>query len=261
MKAYAELMFYPTRVVIKDKQRSATVEMINREPGPATYRITIVNRRMTEAGEIIDADTPQVGELFSKDMLFYAPRQVTLPAGASQILRFSVRRPPGLATGEYRSHILFRRVADAVGSSNLKNAASQSGPGQLRIVMQALVGASIPVIVRQGVTRATVTLDALSIEPATGTLPSMLDFRFNRTGNGSTYGDLTAVYSAPGKKPIEIGRVDGIAVYAPNLVRTARLALALPVGASIHGGILTLSYAENTAAGGARLAESKIAVP
>ena len=48
--AHAELMLYPTRVVIEDRQRGGHVEMINRSQETQTFRIGLYNGRMTEIG-------------------------------------------------------------------------------------------------------------------------------------------------------------------------------------------------------------------
>ena len=165
--ALAGLMLYPTRIVLESKARSAQVELINNGDKPETYRIGIFNRRMTETGDIVAADKPQAGELFADDLLRYSPRQVILQPGKSQTVRIMVRKPAGLAAGEYRSHLQFDRVADAAGAANLENLAKPE-KGEIAIVLEALVGASIPVIVRHGETRVTTTLTDLTLVPAPG---------------------------------------------------------------------------------------------
>lgn len=257
--ALADIMLYPTRVVIEGAKRSAQVEIVNRGQEPETYRISIVNRRMTESGEIVPTESAQPGEHFADAMLRYTPRQITLQPGASQTVRISVRKPAGLAPGEYRSHLQFDRVADSVGAADLENAA-KSAPNQLSILLKALIGASIPVIVRHGETSAGVSLENLSFERSTrGT--SQLSFTFRRGGNRSVYGDVVATYLAAGKKPVVVGKATGVAVYAPNRQRDARLELKHPDGTQIRGGELRLHYSERADAGGALIAQAAVAVP
>lgn len=258
--ARAELMLYPTRVVIEGHQRGAQLEIINRGDKPETYRIKIVNRRMTDTGEIVAADKPEANEQFADQMLVYTPRQVTLQPGVSQTVRIAVRKPTGLADGEYRSHLQFDRVADATDAADIEKIVKPE-KGQVAIVLQALIGASIPVIIRQGETSATVTLDNLTVSPAKGDAPPMLSFVFHRQGNRSVYGDVVATYAAPGKKPVEIANVGGIAVYVPNAMRMAQLPLTLTKGASLHGGTITLRYTQPKDAGGKLIAESALVVP
>lgn len=259
--AQAELMLYPTRVVIDEGKRSAQVEIINRGQEPETYRINIVNRRMSETGEIVAADTPAPDEQFADGMLRYTPRLVTLQPGVSQTVRISVRKPANLAPGEYRSHLQFDRVAEVSGAADIENATNQAKSGEVSIILHALIGASIPVIVRHGKTSATVRLDSLQLEPSKGTATPELSFVFRREGDRSVYGDVVVNYVAPGKKLVEVGKVSGIAVYAPNVLRRARLPLMLPDGIALRGGTLHLRYNERPEAGGALLGDASIAVP
>jgi len=259
-QASAELMLYPTRIIIDDKQRSGQVQLVNRGSQPETYRIGLFNSRMTETGEII-VQNPEVSDpVFAQDMLVYTPRQVTLQPGESQTVRVSVRRPPDLAMGEYRSHLRFSRVADASSGTSVENAANPE-PGKVAIVLQALIGASIPVIVRQGPTSAAVSLEALSVSVFKADTQPVISAVFHRTGNRSVYSDLTATYIVPGKRPIQVGRVSGIAIYVPNALRRAKMPLTPPDGVRLSGGSLVLRYTERPDMGGALLAETQIQVP
>lgn len=258
--AQAELMLYPTRVVIDGRQRGAQVEIINRGSKPETYRIKIVNRRMTNTGEIVVADRAEANEQFADGMLVHTPRQVTLQPGVSQTVRIAARRPAGLPDGEYRSHLQFDRVADAAAASELENIGKPE-QGQVAIVLQALIGASIPVIVRQGDTWATVTLDDLKLGKGDDEASPLLSFVFHRQGNQSVYGDVTAVYAAPGGKPVKVASVSGVALYVPNTMRMAQIPLALPKGTSLRGGAITLRYTQPQNAGGKVIAEQTLVVP
>jgi P pilus assembly chaperone PapD len=263
--AMADLMLYPTRVEMEKNQRAAQVELINRGQTPESYRISVVNRRMTETGQIVPADIAEPNERFAKHMLRYSPRQVTLKAGESQTVRISLRKPAGLVNGEYRSHLQFDRLPDVEGSSDIEQTA-QSEPGQIAIRLTALVGASIPVIVRHGNTSANVTLDTLAIESSAKVEgqpdgPPRLVFHMNRSGNRSVYGNLQATYTATGGQPIEVGKVNGVAVYVPNAVRTAKLPLRLPEGTALQHGLIQLTFAQRAEDGGQPLAKASLALP
>lgn len=259
--AWADLMLYPTRVELEKNERAAQVELVNRGSKPETYRISIVNRRMTETGEIVDAKEALPGEQFADQMLRYSPRQVTLQPGVGQTVRISVRKPANLAAGEYRSHLQFDRVPDAAGQSNLE-AVAKPEEGQIAIVLQALVGASIPVIVRQGDTAATAKLDGLMIEPANDKVNTpVLVFAIHRDGNRSVYGDLVVEFSASGAKPVELARVAGVAVYVPNPQRLARMPLKLPEGLALKNGTLTLRFTTRPDAGSKLLAQAALTLP
>lgn len=181
--AMADLMLFPTRVVFEKDQRSAQVELVNQGKTPETYRISVVNRRMGEAGEFIVITEPGPGEQFAESMLRYSPRQVTIPPGTSQTVRILLRKPADLAPGEYRSHLQFDRVADATAGSSVEEVGKDSSGKGVGVVLSALVGASIPVIVRHGDTQAQVGLSDLAWTPLTATTPAAVAFAIHRDGN------------------------------------------------------------------------------
>jgi len=76
-QAMAQLMLYPTRIVLEGNQRSAQLELIHNGTQSATYPIALVNRRMSVTGAFAEIDTPLPGEQFAEDLLRYSPRQVS----------------------------------------------------------------------------------------------------------------------------------------------------------------------------------------
>ncbi|MCV2369273.1 fimbrial biogenesis chaperone [Roseateles oligotrophus] len=258
--ASADLMLYPTRIVMEKTQRAAQVELINQGKTPETYRISFVNRRMGENGEFIAIDSPAPGELFADAMLRFSPRQVTIPPGGSQTVRIQLRRPAELASGEYRSHLQFERVAETNSGNSVENAATDAGK-EVGVVLNALVGASIPVIVRHGEVQVDVALSDLNLlSHAEGAQP-VLGFALNRSGNRSVYGDFQVFYAAKGKAPIEVAKAGGVAVYTPNSRRLARMPLNLPEGAKLEQGSLQVVFRDRPEFGGKTLAEAKLALP
>jgi len=254
--ALADLMLYPTRVVLERNQRTAQVDLINNGNEPATYRISLVNQRMGEDGQFLAVDTASLpGELFANDMVQFSPRQVTLQPGTSQTVRVMVRKPADLAGGEYRSHLHFEKMPEARGATSIEAGKDK----QIGIVLTALVGASIPVIVRHEVAPASVSLSHLELVK-NGAAP-MLALQFDRTGNSSVYGDLAVVFTPQGGAEQAIGRAAGIAVYNPNPLRRAKMMLQLAPGVVLARGALRVTYRERPEAGGALLAEGMLALP
>lgn len=258
--ALADLMLAPTRVVFEPNQRSTQVDLINNGAEPATYRISLVNRRMGEDGEMQAAETPAAGELFATSLVQFSPRQVTLQPGTSQIVRVMVRKPADLAPGEYRSHLQFQRMPEARGAASVETQAGQ--PGGIGITITALVGASIPVIVRHEATSASVSLSHLEIQapPAPGAAPT-LAFQFERSGNRSVYGDIAVSFAPRGGSEQVVARAAGVAIYTPNVRRRSKLPLQAPGGVAFQHGTLRVTYSERPEAGGAVLAESSLVLP
>lgn len=255
--ARAELMLHPTRIVFEQNQRAAQIELINNGTRPASYRIALVNRRMTDAGQFEPADSPAPGERFADSMLRYSPRQITLQPGTAQTVRVMLRKPAELAEGEYRSHLLFDKLPDAEGENSIEQRGQDSGIG---VVVNALVGASVPVIVRHGKVDASVKLSGLAVQYDATRRP-LLAMRFEREGGSSVYGDVSVSFTPRGGKTHTVGQVGGIAVYTPNRVRQAALPLQLPAGVSLAAGTLEVVFRERPEAGGRQLAQASIALP
>ena len=256
-QARADLMLFPTRVVFDKNLRAAQVELINNGSEPATYRLSLVNRRMAESGEFTAIDTHGAGELFAEPMLRFSPRQVTVQPGASQTVRLMLRKPAELVDGEYRSHLQFDRLPDVAGASSIESkAAAEQGIG---VQLSALIGASMPVIVRHGATSASVTLSQLEMNGKSAA--PALSMLFERSGSASVYGDLTVTFTPRGGREQHLAKMGGVAVYTPNTRRRANLPLQVPAGVALANGTLQVSYRERADAGGAVLAQASLALP
>lgn len=256
LPARAELMLHPTRIVFEKNQRAAQIELINNGTQPATYRISVVNRRMTEAGKFEAAEIPAPDEHFADTMLRFSPRQVTLQPGAVQTVRVMLRKPADLPEGEYRSHLQFDKLPDPDGATSI----DRQGATGIGVVLNALIGASVPVIVRHGATTAQVSMADLSLGIGAAGEP-LLRLRFERTGNASVYGDLNVTFTPQGGQPRTLAQIGGIAVYTPNRTRLAALSLEVPPGSRLAHGTLSVSFRERAEAGGALLAQAHLDVP
>lgn len=236
--AVGELMISPTRVVIEGRQRSATLYLVNRGQETSTYRLSFIRQRMTEDGKFQLVEKPLPGEQFSDEMIRFAPKEVTLPPGGSQTVRMMVRKPANLPDGEYRSHLQFRLIpqADEIGKSVDRLFPSQKG---IRVRLTPIFGVTIPVIVRQGLTSASLRLADLKLEQ------SNLDLHVLRDGNRSLYGDLVASWVPKGGKSTLIGEMKGLAIYAPNSSRYIRLPLQIPKGLVLKQGRLDVVFKDD----------------
>ncbi|HWH82478.1 MAG TPA: molecular chaperone, partial [Burkholderiaceae bacterium] len=245
--------------VFEKNQRAAQIDLNNNGTETTTYRITLVNRRMSESGEFSLIDSPRPGEQFADDLIRYSPRQVVLLPGASQTVRISLRKPADLPAGEYRSHLQFDRVPDSGGASSIAGAALAAG--EVGVQLKLLVGASIPIIVRHGETAASVTLSGLELLQPVGNRVALASVVLQRSGNRSVYGDLGASFTPREGTAQEVGKAAGLAVYSPNPLRRVRLELKPPAGQSLARGTLHLSFRERPEAGGKLIAEAAIELP
>jgi len=257
--AVGDLLVFPTRFIFDMKKRSAEVTVINIGKTTATYRISLIHERMSESGTMTDITTPAPGELFVDELVRFTPRQVILDPHVAQVIRIQLRKPENLASGEYRSHMLFRAVpkAEAV------DPAQKPDGNTLGIHLTPIYGVSIPLIVRHQTTAATTALSEATVSQTTTPEHQWkASLRLNRSGDESTYGDLLVTLSGGSHAGEVVGKLGGVAVYTPNKSRTVSIDLHLPQGVTtLSGRRLLINYQQKSEDGGATLAQTTVDVP
>ena len=258
------LVVAPTRVVFEGRTRSVTISLLNSGAEAAIYRISIINMRMTETGQFkqLEKDVPAVGgEKFAGRLFRYAPRQVELAGGQSQVIRILLRKPPNLEDGEYRSHMLVQMIPKEGAGRSVEARTSSEG---ITVRLTAIPGVALPIIVRHGETSATASLSDMHLTNAGKTGEKrVVAFRINRTGNRSVFGDLTATYYPPGKtKGLVVSRVNKLAVYSPNATRSVAMGLVMPEGVTLKsGGRIAIVFRTPAKAGDELIAEGGFTLP
>lgn len=238
------LMLHPTRVIFEGRTRSKTIELMNKSNTSKTYRLEFVNRKMTENGKIVIAEPQEKGELFAEQLVRFSPRQVTLAPGATQTVRLMLRKPANLENGEYRSHLQFNRIADISDSSDIENITKISKSG-MSFELQTLVSVAIPVMVRHGELVESATIPELNLTQSP-TKNTNLTFSIHRTGNSSTYGNLTATFlPKDGSDSFILGKKDGVSVYIPNKQRHISMPLTWPDRKKPIDGRIELTYIQS----------------
>ncbi len=253
-----DLVVAPTRIVFEGRTRSAQLGLVNKGSGAATYRISVINMRMDENGQLTEIAEPEDGQQFADRLFRYSPRQVTLEPGASQAIRLLLRKPKDLPPGEYRSHLMMRAVPDEGGQS--VEAQAPAGGG-ISVTLIPIFGIAIPVIIRHGELEYSAVISDLEyVKPTEPNQLSKIRFNLERTGDRSTFGDLTATVNDGGKE-IVLAQVMRLAVYTPNQERVVEMPLRIPEGVSISGKKITLKYKTTPDEGGKVLAEGVTQLP
>jgi len=218
----------PTRLIFAGSERHGEFILVNKGDTTERYRVTVVNRRMSEEGRIVEAPEPLDGERFADAMVRFSPRTVVLPPDEPQTIRILVQRPEGLPVGEYRTHLMLQQIPEA------PPAAPQPVDPVRGISMQILpiYGLTVPIIVRQGRLFATGYLSRLALLP--GPEPK-LRVRIHREGDRSLYGDLRVTHQVPGAPDRIVGLARGVALYTPNVSRPFEVPLTFPDGLPIAG--------------------------
>ncbi len=217
-RAANDLLVAPTRLVFDNRTRSAEVILSNIGVKAATYRISLVTRRMTEDGSLEDVEVPNAIEARARDMISYAPRHVVLEPNRPQSIRVAVRKPADLVDGEYRVHMLFRAVPDAA-----PLVASADVPVQgFAIKLIPIYGITIPIVVRHGKLQARAAIANPHVE--FDGKRQMIAFDLKREGDRSVYGEVRVL--KPGiAEPVILAK--GISVYT----EVGKRRVALPVRA------------------------------
>jgi len=246
-----DLLVAPTRVVFEGRKRAAEVSLSNVGQTRATYRISLVRMEMDEGGGVRDRPLDPSSENL-QSLFRFSPREVTLEPQESQTVRIQVRKPAELPTGEYRLHMLFRAVPPPAEAAPLPTEA----PKELSIKLTAIYGVAIPLIIRQGETSAKVSI----AEPVLDGTTHSLQFRLDRSGNGSIFGDVHASLIPAEGLPETLAETAGLAVYPPNASR--RVTLALPPAKPLPRGTrIRITFTLPPQDGGNLLAETFLTVP
>ena len=255
------LLVAPTRLVLGPRERVAELTLVNRGETTLTYRLALVNKEMSEQGELEDVSPEEAG-LFTADRLVtFAPHQVILEPRQSQKVRLLVRRLADLQPGEYRSHLLIQADAPAVPADSAEASTNPREP-RVKIAVRANPALSIPLIVRHGDGSAKVTMKDLALLPAAaGGGRTAARFRLDREGNQSTYGDVTVTYIPPRDGDGQtVGVLRGVAVYTPNTTRLVEVFID-ESARLLPGGRLRISYSTPAEEKGEQMAEGEITLP
>lgn len=241
-----DLLVAPTRIVL-DGRKGAEIILNNIGDEPATYRVSVEFRRMTENGDLVDVATPTDADKKAEDMIIYSPRKVTLAPHEPQAIRIAARPPQGLPDGEYRVHMLFRAIPPA--TPVVQPTGEQ--PKGVQFKLTPIYGVTIPVIVRLGNLQATAAITNVRLEKKYGASAIGLDLM--RSGSRSTYGEVR-VLKAGLKDPIAFQR--GVAVYTEVGKRHVSVAVPDDLRNAANGPV-TVEYLETYDDGTHLIAETQ----
>ena len=257
--AGSQLTVIPKRIVFSKNMRSAQVTIINSGDETGTFRISLNNKRMSPAGRLEDAKSAGPEDRFADKIIRFSPRQVVLDPGKSQIVRLGLRKPSGLEDGEYRSHMLFSAIPIESGKSIKESVKPTSG---LTISLTAIVGISIPIIIRHGETLAEVAIVSANLVPRKENEDNPhIMVEFERRGNRSVYGDILAEYiTDKGERKI-VAQIGGIAVYTPGEKRSLKIPIVVPPDVELRSGHIQVLYRSPADQGGKVMAQAQVNIP
>jgi P pilus assembly chaperone PapD len=238
------LSIAPIRIVFDGRTRVSTVYLTNKSEQDATYRILVRDKRMLESGQIVDADEALPEERPASELLRFSPRRVVLAPGTSQTVRVMLRNPSEghLEHGEYRTHLIFQSVPNALTPEELAN---QNGHTTAR----AIIETSIPVIIRRDNPDATVAFSTAELDTArTRDDKPQLNLVLSRSGKRSVYGDITVDWIDDSGHATTVAKMVGLAVYHPTPQRHITVPLTVADNNDLTRGNLYVRF-EETALG------------
>jgi P pilus assembly chaperone PapD len=239
--AAGDLLVAPTRVIL-DSRRGTQVILNNVGDEEATYRISLVLRRMNDDGRLTEVEDINANDK-EKSVLStirYAPKRVTLPPNQPQSIRIGVQGTETLADGEYRAHLLFQSIPKP------RDVTKDGTPGnEIKIQLIPIYGISIPIIVRKGTLKATAAIANARIGSSVEG-PALM-FELQRSGDKSVFGEVRV--TKPGERePVIVAKA--IAVYPEVGSRKVILDLDPAELAKLKGSEAVISYYESSEVGG-----------
>ncbi|MDQ4418997.1 hypothetical protein OOT33_00855 [Sphingobium sp. DEHP117] len=233
--ALGDLLVAPTRVVMADNT-GAEVILNNKGRESATYRVSLVIKKMLPDGQLEDVVEPSAEQQQALSIISYAPRKVVLAPGQSQTVRLGAHAPIDLPDGEYRVHMLFRAIPDADPAARDVNAQASG----LSIMLTPVYGVSIPVITRKGELEAQAKIENIRVERDRGRATLLFDLA--RSGNRSISG--TVLVSKAGSAD-PLAEVKGVSAYREVDRRTVAIDLGDRASAQLKG-LVTVSFREDS---------------
>jgi hypothetical protein len=262
----ANLNISPKRIVLDRNRRAGAIFVFNQGTAAGTFDITLVDRVMLPDGQILAVADVQANPAAkavadrvksAQGVLQVSPRRITLAPGQGQTIRLRVAAAPDDASAvELRSHLTISSLPPREAGVTAEEAAAASRPGELRIQINALLGLSIPAIVRMtdpdvraGVENPKVV--SLRLGGANAPPSPVLSIDLVRQGASSLFGNVEVrVAGQPRSQPIGIAR--GVGVYTEIDRRTIQVPLTR---APLPGERLEVTFTDDDTAPGKLLAK------
>lgn len=151
--AKADITITPTKVIFEEGDRFKEVTLVNTSNETKTYDMGWQFFRMiggtgTATGATLETIENSLTDFDLSQHMVFTPRRVTLLPGAKQKIRLALRRPAGVADGEYRAHLQFKALRNDIGPQTETDEAQAAANSA---AVKINVSYTIPVIFRAGI--------------------------------------------------------------------------------------------------------------
>lgn len=242
-----DLIITTRRIVLDKNRKTGDLLLINGGPVPHTYRVSLSYRTMDQTGGVATYLEPKAGDP-PLSAVRWSPKQVTIPPGASQSIRVSVRAPADFVRGELLYNLTIQALPELPNAADVAEAEKESAekakleegaslfPRQdvqpnLTPTLRLSYAYSIPLIARVGnLAVGKGQLSGLVVEPN----GSRVTYRLARVaGDTSLYGTIRGTITPPagagtGAK-VQTALVNGIGLYLATPERMSYLNFDAPI--------------------------------
>ncbi|MBF0218373.1 MAG: molecular chaperone [Gammaproteobacteria bacterium] len=237
----AQLLISPTKVIFSGNEREVELTLLNSSSVRNSYRIEFVEREQDEGGGYVNRRQDKMG-LSASSMIRHSPRQVTIEPGQYQRIRLYLREPGDLQVGEYRSHLLYKKLAETKVEPPKGKVAQPLGNDpnkKLDAQLEAEISFSIPVVVRHGNVSSIGKISNPTLKRGKEKL--ILEMQILSEGTGSVHGDVEVFMQESGSPNLRlIGKTKGISVYPE--VGKRQVAMELMVDTVPAGAVVNVVY-------------------
>lgn len=201
----ANIQFFPTRINLSPKNKTATVSLRLRSDKAETFRISTMFYEMYEDGSVKQRPELSRSPESAASYIRFSPKQVTLQPNVEQIVRLRVRNISRL-NQEVRTHLYFRPMEDP-----LSKYVQKAPKGKNSFNLKAQIAVAIPVVVTPKPLKKDFFLENFRFVKNKKT-PSKFSFDLIKNSPGFLYGDVH-VYKIDGKKKKLVAQAKGVSSY------------------------------------------------
>ena len=225
--AKADITITPTKVIFEEGDRFKEVTLVNTSNETKTYDMgwqffRMVGGSGTETGATLETIESSLTDFDLSQHMVFTPRRVTLLPGAKQKIRLALRRPAGVADGEYRAHLQFKALRDDTGPQGVSGDEEDGQAATSSAAVKINVSYTIPVIFRAGM--STISGKITDVSFSRNATNNRLEALVTVVRGDDPYGVLghMYIYDHTGKV---IGEVGNAHVYSEVRDRTFKVPL------------------------------------
>jgi P pilus assembly chaperone PapD len=240
-QGHADLLITPTRIVFSERDRVQEVILVNTASEPRTYALAWLEMKQLDNLAYAKLDDNEA-KAFARasDFIRFTPRRLTLQPGENQRIKLMLRRTSNSQDKDYRSHLKFTVIPNAVMQDDSNDESTNANGTQIKLNL--FLNYSIPVMIKNDSSAQNIAISNLAfrknIDSSTN---ATLTFVLNKTSPGFTFGDITLLFKAEGGSEfVPVGYTNNVSVYHESNLVKADVVWTEPV--AIQAGQLKIVY-------------------